>query len=212
MHIVICGATGLIGSLLLERLIDHTKISQITTITRSPLNLDVPKLNQIVFNSMEATHVSSVSIQADVFICALGTTMKAAGSKENFRKVDYDLVVAFANLAYQSNAQAFFVVSALGANQSSPIFYNRVKGEMEQAIMAINFPSCYVLRPSLLIGERKEQRYAEAAGIAFYRIAQHVLPKGLAKKIGTPVEAIVSYIVCQLSQLKPGNHIVTDYF
>lgn len=211
MHIVIIGATGLVGALAVKQFIENEKVEKITTITRKRLSLESSKLNQILLNPMSIDSITSLELNADIFVCALGTTIKVAGSRDNFRKVDLDLVVAFAQLAEKSSAQALFVVSALGASSRSPIFYNRVKGEMEQSVSAFDIPSIYILQPSLLIGNREEKRFAEATGIALYRVSQKIIPQRLTNKIGTPIELLVTYIENQFDQLKPGKLTITDF-
>jgi uncharacterized protein YbjT (DUF2867 family) len=107
--------------------------------------------------------------RADVALCALGTTLKAAGSREAFRAVDHDVVVRFARAAHRAGARGFGVVSAVDADARSQIFYNRVKGEMEEAVRAIGFKSLVIARPSLLLGERGERRFLEGLGQSLLR-------------------------------------------
>ncbi|MES2780224.1 MAG: oxidoreductase, partial [Bacteroidota bacterium] len=102
-------------------------------------------------------------IANDVF-CCLGTTIKVAGSQDSFRKVDYDYPVKVAEICLQQGAQQFLLVSAMGANSMSAIFYNRVKGEVEKAIEALRYPGFQIFRPSLLMGNRKEVRVGELIG------------------------------------------------
>ena len=201
----------MVGSALLRHFINNPIITHLTALTRKTLDIKSSKLTQIVSDPIDLEKADSSNLESGIFICALGTTIKDAGSKENFRKVDYDLVIAFADLAKRSKARAFFVVSALGAKASSAFFYNRVKGEMEEKLFDLDLPSCYVLRPSLLIGDRTDKRRAEAAAIAFYRITASILPARLTKKLGTPVERIVKTIEARLNNIEPGYHVVNDF-
>src|SRR5262249_6245579 len=102
----------------------------------------------------------------DVF-CCLGTTIKVAGSQAAFKKVDYEYPATVAHLAHQQGAKQFLIVTAMGANKSSMIFYNRVKGEVEEAVKKIPFQAIHIFQPSLLLGERKEHRAGEKMGEFF---------------------------------------------
>src|SRR5688500_10362415 len=118
MKAVIAGATGLVGSTLLEKLFKDASFTEIISITRKPLR-EHPKLKQILIENFSELP----PVTGDVHFCCLGTTIKTAGSKDNFRKVDFDAVLNFAK-----SAKNFILVSASGANAKSPIFYNRLKG------------------------------------------------------------------------------------
>jgi len=156
MKVCIAGASGLIGSHLVQQLTQTKEVSEIITLTRSPLLDKNPKVkNQVVdFNTLP-------SITADVFISCLGTTLKVAGSKAEFKKVDHDYVLNLGKIAENSGAKKFLVVSAIGANAQSPVFYNRTKGEMERDIALLKISEIAVFRPSLLLGDRKEKRGLE---------------------------------------------------
>jgi uncharacterized protein YbjT (DUF2867 family) len=112
----------------------------------------------------------------DVF-CCLGTTIKKAKSKENFRAVDFDAPVLLGKVAKENGAQKYLLVSSLGANKNSSIFYNQVKGEVEEAIKALGFSSFHIHRPSLLLGPRQEERSGEDAAKLFYKIFGFIVPK-----------------------------------
>src|SRR5665648_352937 len=111
----------------------------------------------------------------DVF-CTLGTTMKQAGSRDNFKKVDYEYVVALANLGKQYGASKFIVVSAMGANSKSAVFYNKIKGMTEDALKNIGFNQLIILRPSLLLGVRVEKRFAEKLSGIFMKSFNFLIP------------------------------------
>ena len=125
--------------------------------------------------------------KADDAFCCLGTTIRQAGSQAAFRKVDFDYVINFAIAAKAAGVKRFLVVSALGANAKSCVFYNRVKGEMENALKAMNFESLHIFRPSFLLGERAEARVGERLGIKVFS-ALAPLMIGPARKV-RPVEA-----------------------
>ncbi len=167
---LIVGATGLIGKACLYRLLDNAAYTKVIALVRKPLVIKSHKLQQIVLNFDELNLHQHELIADDVY-CCLGTTIKVAGSQEKFRKVDFDYPYQLAQLAFENGAKQFLLVSAMGANVASSVFYSRVKGEVEQAISALNYPSFKVFRPSLLLGSRTEFRAGE-------QIAK-VLMKGL---------------------------------
>ena len=163
---LIAGATGLTGSHLLTQLLKDDRYSRITSLVRkaSPTT-DRNRLQLVVdFNKLPALS------KADDAYCCLGTTIKKAGSQAAFRKVDFEFVMNFAHAAKSAGAYRFLVVSSIGANARSSIFYSRVKGEMENALREIGFGALHIFQPSLILGERKEQRAAERFDIAVFNV------------------------------------------
>jgi len=161
---LIAGATGLVGGHCLRLLLDCGRYRKVIALTRQPLSLSHPKLDNRVVDFDDLLNQSG-ELKCDDVFCCLGTTIKQAGSRENFRKVDFDYCVDLAKLGIQGGARHFLLVSAIGASAKSPIFYSRVKGELEQAIEAQGFARYSVFQPSFLAGERKDTRRAEAIGI-----------------------------------------------
>ena len=157
-HIVIAGATGLTGEHLLDRLLSEPTVARVLAPTRRPLashpHLENPvgELDQLL---------PQLTGPVDTAFCCLGSTIKQAGSQEAFRAVDHDLVLAFARRARELGARHLVVISALGANPQSSVFYNRVKGETEEALKAMGWPQLTIARPSLLLGARREFRLGE---------------------------------------------------
>jgi uncharacterized protein YbjT (DUF2867 family) len=181
----IAGASGLVGAQLLAQLLADPSVSRLVSLGRRALEATSPKLVQrnVDFASLDVTGLSS----PDVAFCTLGTTIGKAGSKEAFRAVDHDAVLAFAKAALAAGAQRFVVVTALGANAQSSVFYNRVKGETETDLRALGFESLAIAQPSLLLGDRAESRPAERALIVASRFLG-----GLLKPIASrPIEALV---------------------
>ncbi|UZE17290.1 oxidoreductase [Pseudomonas sp. B21-054] len=157
-HVLLAGATGLTGEHLLDRLLNEPTITRVLAPTRRPL-AEHPHLENPVGEPAEV--LPRLSGQVDIAFCCLGTTLKQAGSEQAFRAVDLDLVVAFAQRARELGARHLIAISALGADPKSSIFYNRVKGEMEAALKAQDWPQLTLCRPSLLLGDRVEPRLAE---------------------------------------------------
>ena len=208
MVVALIGATGLVGEALVNRFVDLDEVTRLETITRKNVSTNSPKIKQNIFKNLSVSDLHSLDIKADVFICALGTTIKKAKTKNNFKKVDYDLVLAFAELAQKNKAQALFVVSAKGANKNSMFFYNKVKGEMEESLKSMSFKSLYLYRPSLLIGERKEYRAGEKVAIKLYELSKPIMPNYVKKILGTKVSSLVSQIVKDIQEIKKGAYII----
>jgi len=175
---VVAGATGLVGSELVRRLLAQRAYRRIVALSRRPLDPN-PRL-EVVEAAYDQLHrvldpATRRSEPIDVF-CCLGTTIRSAGSHEAFRRVDRDYVVALGRWARDADARRFVVVSAAGADASSRVFYNRVKGEMERELAALGLPSLVIARPSLLAGERDEFRPAERVALALTRPMRALLP------------------------------------
>jgi uncharacterized protein YbjT (DUF2867 family) len=160
----IAGATGMVGSHLVDVLLAGDTFASVVTLGRRPLDRAHPKLTQATVD-FAALDAAALLAATDAF-CALGTTIKKAGSKEAFRAVDHDAVLAFARAAKARGAARFYVVTALGADAGSMVFYNRVKGEVEDGLRAMGFASLAIARPSLLVGERSESRPGERLAVA----------------------------------------------
>ena len=166
-HILLAGATGLTGEHLLDRLLNEPTITRVLAPSRRPLakhpHLENPVGDPSVF-------LPELKGRVDIAFCCLGTTIKLAGSQEAFRAVDHDMVVAFAKRAREMGARHLIVLSAIGADPKSSVFYNRVKGEMEQSLRAQEWPQLTIARPSLLIGERTEPRLTEQLAAPLSRL------------------------------------------
>ncbi|SOD97866.1 Rossmann-fold NAD(P)-binding domain-containing protein [Spirosoma fluviale] len=150
---LVLGATGLIGNLLTHQLVNSQAYSQIKVLVRKPLTWQHPHLQEIHF---EFDHPNGLIIQADDIFCCLGTTMKKAGSKEAFQKVDYQYPMTIARMGLTNGAKQFAIVTSMGADTESSFFYNRVKGEVERDLASLNYPTLLIYRPSLLLGNRAE--------------------------------------------------------
>ncbi len=176
---LLAGTTGLIGSQLLDLLLESNDYEKIIAISRKPLNKTHAKLHNLVCELNQLQN-HAPELKADDIFCCLGTTMKNAKTKEAFRAVDYDAPLALAKITKENGAQKFLIISALGANKDAGIFYNKVKGEVEEAIAQVGFDSFHIFQPSLLTGPRKEQRTGEEAAQVFYKIFGFLIPKKYA--------------------------------
>ena len=157
-RILLAGATGLTGEHLLDRLLNEPSVARVLAPSRRPLAAH-PHLENPVGEL--AALLPQLSGNVDIAFCCLGTTIKQAGSEAAFRAVDHDLVLAFAARARALGARHLLVISALGADAHSAVFYNRVKGELEAALQAQDWPQLTIVRPSLLLGARREFRLGE---------------------------------------------------
>lgn len=167
---LVLGATGLVGSALLRQLLADPQCEAVTILVRRPLR---PSQDMQAYGSkltvltadLERMEEALTGVEADTVFCALGTTIKKAGTQEAFRVVDLDYPVALGEWAKAHGAAKYIVVSAMGANASSSIFYNRVKGEMEARLTELGLPELHLVRPSLLLGKREEFRLGEKFAI-----------------------------------------------
>jgi uncharacterized protein YbjT (DUF2867 family) len=173
---LVAGTTGLIGSQLLDLLQRDNRYEKIIALSRKPLTIQNSKLVNLVIDFDKLDEVASSLIADDVY-CCLGTTIKKVKTKEAFRKVDYTYPLTLAKLTKDQGANTFLLVSALGANKNSAIFYNTVKGEVEDAITHVGFESLHIFRPSLLIGPRVDQRSGEEAAKVIYKYLNFLIPK-----------------------------------
>ncbi len=199
----IAGASGLIGSKLLVRLLEDAAVNELVSLGRRTLDLDSPKLVQhcVDFAALDTAGLPP----PDVAFCALGTTIGKAGSQAAFRAVDHDAVLSFAKAALAAGARTFLVVTALGADPKSRVFYNRVKGEVEVDLQKLGFPSLAIARPSLLLGDRTESRPAERVAI----VASRFLAPLLKPFSSRPIEAdtVARALIAIARAPKPGTTI-----
>ena len=169
--VLVLGATGLVGRALVNLLLREPAILSVTALVRRAG--DLPSNTKLSVHLTDFEHLDdhATAFRVDQIFCALGTTMRLAGTQERFRLVDHDYPVKAAQLARAGGATHYLLVSAMGADPSSRIFYNRVKGETEADITRVGFPSLTISRPSLLVGLRSEVRLGERIGNLLGRLA-----------------------------------------
>lgn len=167
---LIYGASGLVGSKLLELLIKDQQYKIVVVVTRRMVVTTTEKIVQHVLN-FDHLNDHQEKLKADDIFCCLGTTMKKAGSKEKFYQVDFKYVLNIAKLAIANKSESFNFITAVGASKTSLFYYNRIKGEIEEAISKIKFKRTNIFRPSLILGDRKEsrpmERFAQMIGKLF---------------------------------------------
>jgi uncharacterized protein YbjT (DUF2867 family) len=172
---LVAGSTGLIGHQLIKLLLASNRYDKVKALTRSELEISHPKLVQL---KVDYTKLESYKedLKADDVFCCLGTTMAKARTKEKFYQVDYTFPFLLSQMSSAQQTKQFLLVSALGADRHASIYYNRVKGELEEAITKLNFQSIHIFRPSLLLGPRAESRPGEDAAKIFYKIFWFLIP------------------------------------
>ena len=165
-RVFLAGASGETGKRVLHNLIDDNLVREIHLLVRNPVSLVNPRVYQHVvnFDNFTDLQISNPEKLDSLSICALGTTIKKAGSEDDFRKVDLEYACNFAEFSINQQCESFAVVSSIGANENSGNFYLKVKGMMERRISEMGFKSVWIFRPSLLIGKRAEFRLGEKFG------------------------------------------------
>lgn len=208
----VAGATGLVGRALLARLVRDPRFGAVTALVRrADQTYDLPGgvHGQLVdFGTLGSTQAAPLP-PVDWAFCCLGTTIKVAGSQAAFRAVDFDAVLAFARAAQAAGAHRLAVVSAMGADPTSAVFYNRVKGEMEQALVALKLPHLVIARPSLLLGERatlgQPSRHAERFAQALMPAVGWLIPRKLRP---IRAEAVAAALIEALSNPPKGVQVL----
>lgn len=204
MKLLLAGATGLVGSHVLRLALADARITQVTAPVRRPLSTAHAKLLAPVVD-YDALPEDAGWWQADAVVCALGTTMKIAGSEAAFRKVDHDYPLAVARHAHARGTPTYVLNSATGADAQSRFFYNRVKGELELALAQRGFASLTFARPGLIGGERSERRPAERAAIAALTALGPLLPRRWRI---CPAQTIARAMLNAALLARPGVHVL----
>lgn len=205
--VLLAGATGLVGGYCLDRLIGEATVGRIIVLTRRPFVEEAyPGEEKIEECVVDFDRLASYSecFAADAVICALGTTIRKAGSKERFRRVDHDYPLEIAELALRGGASRYLLVSAVGADPGSMFFYNRVKGEVERDVRALPIPSLTIVRPSLLAGDRDEFRLGEQLA---YRL-RFLIPE---KYKPVHADAVAAVLVNEVRRAASGIRLIESH-
>lgn len=177
---LIIGSTGLIGSQLLDILLESPAYDKVISFVKRDTGKKHAKLTQHIIDFDKPESYQNLVV-GDDFFCTIGTTIKKAGSKEAFRKVDFEYPQQFATFALKNDVKQFLTISSLGADTTSGNFYLKTKGEIEDFLKNSSFESVAVLRPSLLLGDRKEFRMGEKLGGIFMKLFSFIFIGGLKK-------------------------------
>ena len=173
---IILGATGLTGSHLLQLLLDDERYARIIVFGRKTCGVSNANLTEHIVNVLHLENQQEL-FQADEVFCCIGTTKAKTPNKDIYTKIDYGIPTAAAKLCKENGIETFMVISALGAKKKSKIFYNRVKGKMEEAVLGLNIKNTYILQPSLIVGNRDEKRSGEKVAAFFMKIFGFLVPK-----------------------------------
>ncbi len=205
VKLLLVGATGLVGRYVLNLALGDPRVSTVVAPTRRLLSAH-PKLSnpQIDFDKLPT---DADWWQADAVVCTLGTTMRAAGSKAAFRRVDYDYPMAVARLAHTKGTPTYALNSAIGANSESRFFYNRVKGELERDLAGVGFDSLTFVRPGVIGGQREEYRSGERAMVLALTLMGPLMPRRWRLN---PAQRIAQALLEAALNANPGVHVVTS--
>ena len=203
---LVIGATGLTGKFLVNYLLESDKYQSVVIFTRRALAIQNPKL---VTHIVDFTHMVDWSelIQGDDVFSAMGTTIKQAGSKEAFYKVDYTYPANFIEMAVRNGAKRLFLVSAPGVSTKSPVFYNRVKAQLEEYLTTLELHTSAYFRPSVIYGDREETRLAENVGEKFLEFSSRWVPGMKKYKPISGQELARAIVNCAISDLPKGKHV-----
>jgi uncharacterized protein YbjT (DUF2867 family) len=205
---LIIGATGLVGEETLKQLLKSAQYDKVIALTRRAIDLKHAKLDNRVVNFDKLEEYSEV--KADDVYCAIGTTIGKAGSQAAFKKVDFEIPLQIAKQVLNNGAAKFILVSSMGANAKSLVFYSRTKGELEEALTKLKYKAVIIFRPSILLGNRKEHRAGEAIGRFAAEKFSFLFAGPLAKYRGTPADILAKAMIAEASKNVAGVHIIEN--
>ena len=198
------GATGLTGGKLVEQLIHNEDYHKILVFNRRTQDYENSKIEEFIIDEHDFDSICDKVIADDLY-CCIGTTMKKAGSKTAFEKVDYDIPVFLAKTSEKNGIKKLLVVSSVGANQKSKNFYLSTKGKMEQEVLRFKIPGIYFFRPSMLLGNRNESRFSEMMGQKVMKLSDFLMVGKLKKYKAIPA-AIVAKAMQKVAKEDYSKH------
>jgi len=200
---IVIGSTGLVGGYLISTLVKSTSFEKVIALVRRPYFEHYENVEEVVLDFNKKDPFGSLK-KADHVFCCLGSTIRKAGSKKEFRFVDFDLPVLFAKWAEQNNCDTFSLVSSIGADSNSKIFYNKTKGEVEEEIRNLSFSKTQIFRPSLILGKRNEFRPGELLGKGIFTLLSPLIVGTLKKYKAIHARDIAQGMVGHLSKNQYG--------
>lgn len=207
---LVLGATGMVGKAVTEELLKREGWDEVRVLVRTALALEHPKLKQIVVDWENLRRYSESFEGVHSVFCCLGTTIKKAGSQENFERVDLHYPLEAASIAKDNGVKQFLVVSSMGANAKSRNFYSRTKGRVEDALIAVGFQGLHLFRPSLLLGHREEFRLGERVGARLMKALEFTMVGKAAKYRAIPGRVVARAMVNIASADTHGLHVYTN--
>jgi len=208
MIATVIGTTGLTGSFLVRQLLVDSAIVKVMSVSRRSLNISDSKLTEVLVSDLADLPTIQSKIRGELYFCCLGTTIKAAGSKENFEKVDHAAIVDFAKIANAHDAKSFTLVSAMGANPNSMLFYNRVKGRTEDDVKGLGLRSLIIFRPALLVGPRAGLRLGERLLTKTIAPLSRLLPTRIQNSFITKAETLATRMLAAGKAAPPGIQVI----
>lgn len=187
----VIGASGLVGQQLVAQLLEHPEFEKVRSFVRRPSEMNHPKLEEIRID-FDQPEIWNHLVQGDALFSTLGTTIKTAKTKANQYRVDFTFQYEFAKAAAGNGVGAFVLVSSMGADPKSSVFYSRIKGELEEAVAKLNFRKCIIVRPSILDGNRQEKRAGERVGLIISRFLTRFI---LKKYRPTPADVLSAKMI-----------------
>ncbi len=206
---IILGATGLTGNTLLHKLIEDDRYGRIKLFSRSKIEGLPNKVTQFIGNLLELDRFKA-NFTADEVYCCIGTTAKKTPNKRIYKQIDYGIPVNAARLSKENGIQTFLVISALGADKKSSVFYNKTKGEMEYDVLQKHIKHTFILRPALIGGERKDHRILETIGLVVFKFIDPLLIGTLKKYKITNAEHIAQTMLYLANNTKHSGSIITS--
>lgn len=206
---IILGATGLTGSIVLDNLLKDDRYQTIKLFSRKEIEGLPSKVNQYVGNLFELESFIA-DFTGDEVYCCIGTTAKQTPDKAVYKAIDYGIPVASARLSKENGIPTFLVVSALGANAESRIFYNKTKGEMERDVLSQEIDHTYILQPSIIEGKRNEQRIGEQIGLVLFKLVQPLFFGKLKKYRSTDADHIAQAMINLANSTSSAQIISSD--
>ncbi len=206
---ILLGASGATGNELLQILLADARYNKVKLFSRSRTDIANPKVEEHIIDMFKLENHTADFKGNDVF-CCIGTTKAKTPDKETYRKIDLGIPTTAAKLAKANNINTFIVISAIGANKDSGIFYNRIKGEMQEAVIAQQIPNTHIVQPSLIVAERKENRFAEELATVFMKALNPLLWGGAAKYKSISARTIAKAMVWLANNNYNETIIVSD--
>lgn len=206
---IILGATGLTGSLLLEQLLIDSRYAKIILFSRRTCGLKHDKIEEHLVDLLDLTSHKN-QFFADEVYCCIGSTNAKTPNEEQYLQIDYGIPVMAAQLCKENNIQTFIVISALGADKQSKMFYNRTKGRMEEAVLMEQITNTYILQPALIGGDRSEKRFGESAAKLVMKVVNPFLFGSLSKYKSIHPLNIVKCMIFIANNLYPTVRIPSD--
>lgn len=207
MKSIIIGATGLTGSLLLEKIAASDNFTSVTAIVRRDGTTQHKKIS---YNITDFEKIAALKFQADTAFSCLGTTIKTVGNRENFRKVDFTYNLEFARACKKNGVERFILLSAMGADPASRIFYSSVKGELEEEVKKLGFRYLTIVRPSLLEGPRTEWRRGEFIARKIMKVINPVFIGKLKKFRSVNIEQLIDMMIKEALRKDTGVRIIEN--